>query len=92
MINPNDYPAQIPEPEPVEAITIDRAPVESSNLKSVGYDEARQLLDVEFGSGGVFRYEAVPPKVHAELMAADSIGRCFHRLVRSKFKAVKLTA
>lgn len=52
-----------------------RAPVESSSVVSVGYDEAEQVLEVEFAGGGVYQYLEVAPWQYDQLLAADSIGR-----------------
>ncbi len=50
-------------------------PVESSMIQAVGYDPKTRILEVVFNSGRTYCYEDVPPKVHKELMAADSKGR-----------------
>ena len=62
---------------------ISRVPVSSSALRSVGYDEDRGILEIEFDNGAVYRYYDVPPEVHRGLMSADSHGRYFHRHIRS---------
>lgn len=36
-----------------------RTPVASSSLRSLGYDAAQQVLEVEFASGALYRYEQV---------------------------------
>lgn len=51
-----------------------RVPVTSSNVASVGYDEATKTLEVEFKKGGIYQYFDVPASVHAGLLAAPSIG------------------
>jgi len=63
---------------------IQRSPVRSSALRSVGYDEQQQTLEIEFTSGAVYRYFDVPPEVYRGLMAAESHGRYFHQHVRNK--------
>ncbi len=63
---------------------IERTPVRSSALRSVGYDEEQQTLEIEFTNGAVYRYFDVPPEVHRGLMAAESHGRYFHQHVRDK--------
>ena len=55
-----------------------REPVTSSVLRSVGYDAATAELEIEFASGDVYRYYAVPPRVHRELLAAESPGGYFN--------------
>ena len=63
---------------------IERTPVRSSALRSVGYDEDSQTLEIEFTNGAVYRYFNVPPEVYRGLMAAESHGRYFHQQVRDK--------
>jgi lysyl-tRNA synthetase class 2 len=62
-----------------------RTPVESSNLKSVGYEKGRELLEVEFRNGDVYRYEGVGEETHKELMEAESVGRYFAKSVARSF-------
>lgn len=71
---------------------MNRTPVKSSNIKSAGYSAADQQLEVEFSNGSVYRYDGVPPQVHADLMASESIGRAFGQLVRNKFEGKRLAA
>ncbi|WP_395295333.1 KTSC domain-containing protein [Kitasatospora hibisci] len=64
---------------------MDRTPVDSSALRSVGYDAARRVLEVEFAGGCVYAYDSVPGRVHGELMAAESHGRYFVREIRGRY-------
>lgn len=64
--------------------------VESSAIRSVGYDDALALLEIEFTSGDVYRYHAVAPSVHAALMAADSKGRYFVAHIRDVYPTARL--
>jgi KTSC domain len=54
-----------------------RISVSSSNLASVGYDEALSVLEVEFNTGSVYQYFDVPTHIHQELISAGSIGSYF---------------
>lgn len=56
---------------------MDRIPVVSSNLATIGYDAEHRLLEVEFKNGAVWRYADVPPEEHEALMTAPSVGRYF---------------
>lgn len=56
---------------------MERTPVSSSNLRSVGYDAATRTLEIEFHNGGLYRYTGVPATVHAGLMSASSHGSYF---------------
>lgn len=65
---------------------MDRTPVSSSNLSSVGYDEKERILEIEFNDGGVYQYYNVPPRIHSELMNASSHGKYFHRKIKEEFR------
>jgi|GEM_PF-77718 len=47
-----------------------RAAVTSRSLRSLGYDPEQQVLEVEFSSGALYRYEEVPPEAVQALLAA----------------------
>jgi hypothetical protein len=66
--------------------TVKRQKVVSSNLRSVGYDEAARVLEVEFQNGRVYRYLDVPREVYEELMSADSLGRYFNEYIRESYQ------
>jgi KTSC domain len=53
---------------------MNKIPVSSSNLASVGYDPNTQTLEIEFLHGGIYQYSGVPSSVHSGLMAASSHG------------------
>jgi len=61
---------------------MNRTPVSSSNLASVGYDSSTQVLEVEFLHGGIYQYSGIPSWVHADLMAASSHGSYFDQHVK----------
>lgn len=67
-----------------------RQSVESSNLRSVGYDEFLLVLETEFNSGAVYRYYGVPAEVHDELINAESVGKYFNANVKSKYNFLKV--
>ena len=60
---------------------MERIPVESSNLSSVGYDSASSVLEIEFKSGGIYQYSGVPQNVYDGLMNAVSKGKYFHQYI-----------
>jgi hypothetical protein len=48
--------------------------VESTTLATVAYDDARELLQLEFRSRAIYQYSGVPRTVHAALLCAPSKG------------------
>ena len=65
-----------------------RTRVTSSAVASVGYDPARQVLEIEFRSGNVYQYFSVPPEVHDALMRAPSKGRFVNASIRDAYPHV----
>jgi len=53
---------------------MERTPVESSNIESIGYDSDTETLELEFIRGGIYQYYDVPQYVFEELMSAASHG------------------
>jgi hypothetical protein len=59
--------------------------VESSTLATVGYDDDREPLQLEFLSGEVYQYFDVPAALHRALLSAPSKGSYFNRAIRGRF-------
>jgi hypothetical protein len=68
------------------AILLERQPVKSRILRSVGYDDSTKILEIEFTSGLVYQYLSVPPKVYGDLMHSEEIGKYYSEKVRPKFQ------
>jgi len=66
-----------------------RTAVDSTTMRSVGYDSAEQILEVEFTSGAVYQYLEVPAGVFDELMHAKSKGRYFNQEIRDDYTALR---
>jgi hypothetical protein len=69
---------------------MERVPVESSNVRSIGYYEPSRTMHVEFRDGRVYEYSGVPPEAHQALVNAPSVGRHFHAHIKSRFPARRL--
>jgi hypothetical protein len=67
-----------------------RAPVNSTSLESVGFDSATNELEIEFKEGGVYRY-SVPRRIYLQLLASDSLGAFFARRIRHTYPGWKVT-
>ncbi len=62
---------------------MERVPVQSSNLASIGYDISTSILEIEFRNGSVYQYYSVPAQVHEGLMNAGSKGSYFHQNIKN---------
>ncbi len=65
---------------------MEKVPVKSRILRSVGYDESTKILEIEFQTGLVYQYAGVPAKVHLDLMHSAEPGKYFSEKVRPRFQ------
>lgn len=59
-----------------------RQNVVSSNIKSIGYDSIRPILEVEFKTGLIYQYFGVPQHLYQGLMQASSHGEYFDTYIK----------
>lgn len=64
-------------------------PVESSNIKAVGYDAATHTMQVQFASG-TYTHSDVSQQQYDAFMAAPSKGKFYHANFRFKHNARKV--
>lgn len=69
---------------------MNRTPVSSSHLVSVGYDEQFQTLEIEFKDGSVYQYFDVPDNVYEDLMQAPSQGKFLHAHIMNFYRDTRL--
>lgn len=67
-----------------------RQVVESSSLRSIGYDRATCTLEVEFLSRVVYRYHDVPAALWSELRNSSSKGQFFQQRIRDQFPTTRV--
>ena len=67
-----------------------RTPVSSSNLRSIGYEPETSTLEVEFNTGSVYQYHGVPQEVFDFLMEAGSKGTYFNANIKNSYGTTKL--
>lgn len=70
-------------------MTIERTPVSSSNIKSVGYDPKDRTLAIEFADGSVYHYSDVEKAKYDDLMSAKSVGKFVHGNIKGVYKHAK---
>jgi hypothetical protein len=71
---------------------IQRQPVNSSDIASIGYDDASETLEIEFKATGVYRYFSVPKNVHDEFARTPSPGKFFLQHIKGKYAWEKARA
>jgi KTSC domain-containing protein len=65
-----------------------RMAVESSSIDTVGWE--KEVLEIRFTNGGVYRYFGVPPDVCLDFLQADSKGRFFNRYIRGVYRGERV--
>lgn len=76
---------------------MERIPVTSSQLVSIGYDPGTQTLEIEFKSfkagapTSVYQYTSVPVATWDGLRKAESHGKYFGQNIKGKFAYTKIS-
>jgi hypothetical protein len=69
---------------------IQRQPVSSSDIASIGYDATTETLEIEFKATGMYRYFSVPKNVWDELARTPSPGKLFLQHIKGKYPWEKI--
>jgi len=69
---------------------MDRKRVNSSKVRSVGYDEKTRTLEVEMSNGQVFQYPGVYPEVYRQFMAAPNPSAFFNDKIAEEYSAKRV--
>jgi hypothetical protein len=69
---------------------MERKRVNSSKLRSVGYDEKTRTLEVEMSNGQVFQYAGVYPEVYRRFMAAPNPTTFFDDKIAEEYAAKRV--
>ncbi|BAZ70456.1 hypothetical protein NIES4106_52500 [Fischerella sp. NIES-4106] len=66
--------------------SIPMLPIHSSMATAVGYDDNKNILQVEFHNGAVYQYSDIDQHTWQDLQQADSIGKFFNENVKGKYQ------
>jgi hypothetical protein len=69
---------------------MERKRVNSSKIRSAGYDAEAQLLEIEFSDGKLIQYRGVSPEVYRQLMAAPSPASFFEDKIDENYSANRM--
>ncbi len=69
---------------------MERSKVNSSLIRSVGYEPNTRILEIEFNNGGVSQYSSVSAEVHRRLMSAPSTVSYFRDHIEESFSVKRI--
>jgi len=69
---------------------MNRTPVISSHVASIGYDPNTMTLEVEFRDGSVYQYFDVPETEHQYLMSASSVGTYLSQNIKTSYRCARI--
>jgi hypothetical protein len=64
---------------------MERSYVPSTNIASIGYDEATETLEVEFLTGSIYQYYNVQPNIYEQIMQAGSKGKFLNTYIKNAY-------
>jgi hypothetical protein len=69
---------------------MERKKVNSSRIRSVGYDDRNRVLEVELSDGSVYQYNGVSSEVHRRFMAAPTMASYYQDKIEEEFPRKRL--
>jgi len=69
---------------------MERKPVSSSNIASIGYDESTSTLEIEFLNSSIYQYFDVPQHIYQGLIQADSHGQFLAQNIKGVYRYSKV--
>ena len=69
---------------------MERKRLNSSKIRSAGYDPKAQLLEIEFSDGKLLAFRGVSPEVHRQFMAAPSPVSFFEDKIDESYPSTRL--
>ena len=67
-----------------------REPVQSSAIRSIGYDAQNHVIEIESINGRTYQYLNVPEFLYRGLMLARSKGEYFGRRINNRFHSMEV--
>jgi hypothetical protein len=69
---------------------MNRAPVTSSNILSIGYDPNTLTLEIEFKNGAIYQYYDIPEVEYRNLISAGSIGTYLNQSIKGNYRYTQI--
>jgi len=63
--------------------------VTSEAMDAVSYDDAMEVLTIDFGNGNVYDYLGVPVDVYEQFLKADSKGGFFAETIKENYESIR---
>lgn len=83
-------PKSVAELKTPEGTPMQRVPVSSSHIVSIGYEVATSTLEIEFKDGRIYQYFDVPEHIHDGLMGAASHGEYLSANIKGVYRYARL--
>lgn len=69
---------------------MERRKVNSSKIRSVGYDERARVLEVEHNDGSIYQYSGVSHEVYRRMMAAPTIASFYQDRIEEDYSRKRI--
>jgi hypothetical protein len=70
---------------------MDRKPVNSSMINSIGYDSSSGTLEIEFKNGGaIWQYYDFPEHMWNEFEYSESHGKYWHANIKGQYREARV--
>jgi len=70
---------------------MERTRVKSNTIRTVGYDELTQILEIQFQQGGTYQYFGVSKKIYDNMIKPSSTPEEYYeRFIKNRYRHEKI--
>lgn len=73
-----------------EKVRLRHVVVNSTSIATIGFNQTRGVLEIQFTNGRIYRYVAVPKKIQQEFLRAPSRGKFYHEFIRGRYARTEM--
>ena len=70
---------------------MEKTRVKSNTIRTVGYDEPTQILEIDFQQGGTYRYFGVSKKIYDSMIKPSTTpDEYYERFIKNRYRHEKI--
>ncbi len=73
-----------------EKVRLRHVVVNSTSIATIGFNQTRGVLEIQFVNGRVYRYVDVPKPIQQRFLQAPSRGKFYHEFIRGHYRCSEI--
>lgn len=73
-----------------EKVRLRHVVVNSTSIATIGFNQTRGVLEIQFVNGRRYRYVGVPKPIQQRFLRASSRGKFYHEFIRGQYRCTEI--